>query len=481
MLKQELHLKLAQKLSPQQIQLMKLIQLSSQELEQRIQSEIGENPALENAGESEPQSDTTLDDEHQTIDTEEIDIDPYLSDDEVPAYKLYTNNYSADTDDSAVPISGGISFHQHLENQLQNLILDDEAFEIATFIIGSIDESGYLRRSLNELVDDLAFTQNIFVQKKDVEQTLIKVQSFDPPGVGARSLQECLALQLRRKAARSDRAARALNIVENAFDVFSKKHYQKLMDRFGLDELQLKEVFETVSKLNPKPGGPLSGIFQNTHILPDFILTIEEGKINVHLNKRNIPELRISNDYKEMLAGYKEAAKTTKSQQEAVLFIKQKLDAARWFIEAIEQRHQTLLLTVNAIVNHQKDYFLTGDESKLKPMKLKDISDEIQMDISTVSRVASSKYIDTPYGNKLLKSFFSGGMKNEESEDVSTIEIKKNLEQLIAKENKQKPLTDLALAALLKEKGYTLARRTVAKYREQLDLPVARLRKQIKL
>ncbi|MDA0938026.1 MAG: RNA polymerase factor sigma-54 [Bacteroidetes bacterium] len=479
MLKQQLHLKLAQKLSPQQIQLMKLIQLSAQELEQKIQSEIGENPALENAGDSEALPEDQLENDSTSIDADAIDIDPYISDDEIPAYKLYTNNYSSDTDETAVPISGGMSFHQHLENQLQNLILSDVELQIATFIIGSIDESGYLRRTLDELVDDLAFTQNIFVDRNQIEQTLKKVQTFDPPGVGARSLKECLALQLRKKATQSDRAALALNIIENAFDEFSKKHYQKLMDRFGIDENKLKEVFETVGKLNPKPGGPLSGIFQNTHIVPDFILTIEEGKIKVILNKRNIPELRVSNDYKEMLLGYKEASKTNKSQQEAVLFIKQKLDAARWFIEAIEQRHQTLLLTVNAIVNHQKEYFLSGDERKLRPMILKDIANEIQMDISTVSRVASSKYIDTPYGNKLLKSFFSEGMKNEEGEDVSTIEIKKILEQLIANEDKHKPLADLALAKLLKEKGYNVARRTVAKYREQLDIPVARLRKQI--
>ena len=350
---------------------------------------------------------------------------------------------------------------------------------IAAFIIGSIDESGYIRRSITELVDDLAFTQNIFVEKETVIKTLKKVQSFDPPGVGARSLQECLLLQLERKVNQSEAARLAQKVLETSFDEFSKKHYTKLMERFQITEEQLKEVFKTVGRLNPKPGGALSGIFQNTHIVPDFILTIEAGEIKVQLNKRNIPELRISSEYKDLLAGYKDAKKVNKQQEEAVLFVKQKLDAARWFIEAIEQRHQTLLLTINAIVQHQKEYFLSGDEHKLRPMILKDIAEQINMDISTVSRVANSKYIDTPYGNKLLKSFFSEGMKNEDGEDVSTIEIKKILEQLIAKEDKKKPLADVALTALLKEKGYTVARRTVAKYREQLEIPIARLRKQI--
>lgn len=479
MLKQQLHLKLSQKLSPQQIQLMKLIQLSAQELEQKIQSEIAENPALQDdiVPRSEQKSDYEDDANH--IDAQDIDIDPYISDDEIPDYKLYTKNYSNDTDEKAVPIAGGISFHQHLENQLQNLILKPEEETIAAFIIGSIDESGYIRRSITELVDDLAFTQNIFVEKETVIKTLKKVQSFDPPGVGARSLQECLLLQLERKVNQSESARLAQKILETSFDEFSKKHYTKLMERFQITEEQLKEVFKTVGKLNPKPGGALSGIFQNTHIVPDFILTIEAGEIKVQLNKRNIPELRISSEYKDLLAGYKDAKKVNKQQEEAVLFVKQKLDAARWFIEAIEQRHQTLLLTINAIVQHQKEYFLSGDERKLRPMILKDIAEQINMDISTVSRVANSKYIDTPYGNKLLKSFFSEGMKNEDGEDVSTIEIKKILEQLIAKEDKKKPLADVALTALLKEKGYTVARRTVAKYREQLEIPIARLRKQI--
>lgn len=480
MIKQQLQLKLSQKLSPQQIQLMKLIQLSTQELEQKIQSEIGENPALENGKEiTNAESDSDAYEENQTIDAQNIDIDSYLSDDDIPAYRTQVSNYSADQEEKNIPVSGGISFHQMLSSQLQNLILNEQEEEIATFLVGSIDESGYIRRSVDEIIDDLAFTQNIFIEQATLLRVLKKVQGLDPPGVGARSLQECLQLQLERKQNPSKPVILALNIITKAFNEFSKKHYQKLMDKFGVDQEKLKEVFEIVSKLNPKPGGALANTSQNTHIVPDFIMTIENGQVHVELNRRNAPELRVSNSYKEMFAGYKRAPEKNKSQEEAVLFIKQKLDSAKWFIEAIEQRYNTLLMTINSIVEHQKAYFLSGDEKNLKPMILKDIADKINMDISTISRVANSKYIDTPYGTKLLKSFFSEGMKNEEGEDVSTIEIKKILEQLIKNEDKKSPLTDSALSKLLKEEGYPVARRTVAKYREQLEFPVARLRKQI--
>ena len=480
MIKQQLQLKLSQKLSPQQIQLMKLIQLSTQELEQKIQSEIGENPALENGKEiTTAESDSDAYEENQTMDAQNIDIDSYLSDDDIPAYRTQVSNYSADQEEKNIPVSGGISFHQMLSSQLQNLILNEQEEEIATFLVGSIDESGYIRRSVDEIIDDLAFTQNIFIEQATLLRVLKKVQGLDPPGVGARSLQECLQLQLERKQNPSKPVILALNIITKAFNEFSKKHYQKLMDKFGVDQEKLKEVFEIVSKLNPKPGGALANTSQNTHIVPDFIMTIENGQVHVELNRRNAPELRVSNSYKEMFAGYKRAPEKNKSQEEAVLFIKQKLDSAKWFIEAIEQRYNTLLMTINSIVEHQKAYFLSGDEKNLKPMILKDIADKINMDISTISRVANSKYIDTPYGTKLLKSFFSEGMKNEEGEDVSTIEIKKILEQLIKNEDKKSPLTDSALSKLLKEEGYPVARRTVAKYREQLEFPVARLRKQI--
>ena len=483
MLKQQLQIKLSQKLSPQQIQLMKLIQLSTLDLEQRIQSEIGENPALEKGKEledNEMEADPFDDyQEEQKIDTDDIDIDAYLSDDEIPNYRVQSNNQSADDENKEIYFSGGTSFHEYLESQLQSLILTAEERPIAEFLIGSIDNSGYLRRLEEDIIDDLAFTQNIIVDKKKLKNIIKKIQSMDPPGVGARTLQECLSIQLARKEKDRPEIEITRKIIDNAFDEFSRKHYQKLQGRFNLTEDELREVFHEIAKLNPKPGGALSETNQNNHIVPDFILTIENGTLKVTLNKRNAPELRISKNYKEMLSGYAEAPNKSKSQDEAVLFIKQKLDAAKWFIDAIEQRHQTLFLTINSIVDYQSTYFLTGDEQKLKPMILKDIADKIEMDISTVSRVANSKYIDTPYGVKLLKSLFSEGMKNEEGEDVSTIEIKKILMNLISNENKKKPLADQALSELLKEKGYRVARRTVAKYREQMDIPVARLRKSI--
>jgi len=480
MLKQQLQIKLSQKLSPQQIKLMKLIQLSTLDLEQKIESEIGENPALESGIEIVKNENSENDyDENTKIETDEIDIDQYLSDDEVPAYRLYTNNFSSDDEDRTVPLSGGISFHQYLHQQMGNLILNDDEMQIAEFIIGSIDDSGYLRRTEDQLIDDLAFTQNIFVEKKQLEKIIRSVQSLDPPGVGARDLRECLQLQLEKKKKDRPELIHALKIIKDEFEHFSHKHYSKLQDRIGITEEELKKVLDIISRLNPKPGGALSSTIQNTHVVPDFIMTLEDGEIDVQLNRRNAPQLKISNAYKEMLMGYQESQKKSKTQQEAVQFIKQKLDSAKWFIEAIQQRHMTLTLTINAIVEHQKEYFLTGDERKLKPMILKDIADKVQMDISTISRVANSKYIDSPYGVKLLKTFFSEGLKNEEGEDVSSIEIKNFLSQLIAEENKQKPLTDDFISKLMKEKGYIVARRTIAKYREQLDIPVARLRKEL--
>ncbi len=484
MLKQKLQLKLSQKLSPQQIQLMKLVQLSALELEQKIQSEIGENPALETGKDFEENNNNDIDEfsDHEErdneISTEDFDIDPYLSDDEIPNYKLESSSYGNLKNETGNPFSNQISFHEYLKNQLQNLILDKNEKPVADFIIGSIDSSGYIRRSDDNIIDDLAFTQNIIIEKSDFKKIITKIQLLDPPGVAARNLKECLLLQLNRKR-KNKYSILAKNIIENSFEEFSRKHYKKLQDRFSIDENDLKLVLNEISKLNPKPGGALSGSIQNTHIVPDFILKIEDGDLKVSLNKRNSPELRISNNYKEMLSGYIEDPNKTKSQKEAILFIKQKLDAAKWFIDAVEQRYQTLYLTINAIVEYQREYFLSGDEHKLKPMVLKDIAEKIKMDISTISRVANSKYIDTPYGVKLLKDFFSEGMKNIEGEDISTIEIKKTLETIISDEDKNKPLTDNLLSELLKEKGYNVARRTIAKYREQLGFPVARLRKKL--
>ena len=480
MLKQQLNLKLSQKLSPQQIQLMKMIQLSTLDLEQKIEAEMGENPALESGVDQTTNENQNTDfEEGNKIETEDINIDQYLSDDEIPSYKLYTNNFSSNENDQTIPVSGGISFHQYLSQQIGNLILGDSEMNIAEFIIGSIDESGYLRRSNDELIDDLAFTQNIMVDSSQIEKIIKAVQSLDPPGVGARSLQECLQLQLEKKNKNRPEIKHAINIIKNEFDHFSHKHYKRLQERIGINEEELKTVLDLISKLNPKPGGSISGSNQNTHIVPDFILTIEDSEISVVLNQRNAPQLRVSETYKEMLTGYSENNSKSKPQIEAVQFIKQKLDAAKWFIDAIKQRHQTLTLTINAILEHQREYFLTGDERKLRPMILKDIADKIDMDISTISRVANSKYIDTPYGVKLLKTFFSEGLKNEEGEEVSSIEIKKNLEQFIKEENKKKPLTDQTLSKMMKEKGYIVARRTIAKYREQLDFPVARMRKEL--
>ena len=476
MLKQQLNIKLSQKLSPQQIHLMKMIQLSTLEFEQKIQSEIGENPALETGKES-----TTDDyDESKINETEDINIDEYINADEIPSYRTEVNNYSSDEDDGKmIPVSGGISFHQNLKSQAQNLILDKNENPIVDFLIGSIDESGYIRRNIDDLVDDLAFSQNIFVTINEVNTVLKKVQTLDPPGVGARDLKECLILQLKRKTTKSEILELALKIMIESFDEFSRKHYQKLIDKYKITEETLKLIIESISKLNPKPGGTLYNDSRTNQIIPDFILTIDDGKVNVTLNRRNAPELHVSLNYKEMLMGYKESTSKNKANNEAVQFIKQKLDSAKWFIEAINQRYQTLFITIKAIIDHQNEYFLTGDEKCLKPMILKNIANKINMDISTVSRVANSKYIDTPYGIKLVKSFFSEGMKNNDGEDISSIEVKNILEELISTENKKNPLTDLAISESLKDKGYIVARRTVAKYREQLGLPVARLRKEI--
>ncbi|WP_081210768.1 RNA polymerase factor sigma-54 [Salegentibacter sediminis] len=486
MLKQQLNLKLSQKLSPQQIQLMKLIQLPTQAFEQRIKEELEENPALEDGKlESEDEyeedfSNAESDDDYdnETIETE-IDVDEYLSDDEIPSYRLQANNYSADDDEKSVPYASGTSFTQYLKTQLSTLRFNDNEQEIADFLVGSIDESGYLRRELQDVVDDLAFTQNIYTDEKTVENVLKKVQALDPAGVGARSLQECLLLQLDRREP-TKAVQLATDMLDRSFDLFSKKHYTKLLSRHDISEDELREAIDVIEHLNPKPGGSYSG---NTriveHVIPDFTIKIVDGDLELSLNGRNAPQMHVSRDYSDMLKGYKESKEKTKDQKDAVMFIKQKLDSAKWFIEAIKQRQQTLMVTMSSIMNYQKEYFLTGDERNLRPMILKDIADEIGMDVSTVSRVANSKYVDTPYGTKLIKEFFSESMKNDQGEDVSTREIKKILEMSIEEENKKKPLTDEKLAKVLKDKGYPIARRTVAKYREQLDIPVARLRKEI--
>ncbi|WP_298762331.1 RNA polymerase factor sigma-54 [uncultured Polaribacter sp.] len=485
MLKQSLQYKLLQKLSPQQIQLMKLIQLPTQAFEERLKQEIEENPALD-TGKEEPESfEDSLADEYddagtEKIEAEDINIDEYLSDDEIPSYKTQANNYSSDDEEKNVPYAAGTSFHQSLKNQLNTFRLDEEERAIAEFLVGSIDDSGYIRREILDLVDDLAFTANVFTTEQKVIEILKRVvHTLDPLGVGARDLKECLIIQLKSKDKTKIRSL-SINILENAFDHFVKKHYKKLQEKFHISENELKEVNTEISKLNPKPGSSYAGNNKIAEqIVPDFSIKIIDGELDLSLNSRNAPELHVSREYNNMLKGYQEANVKTKSQKDAVFFIKQKLDAAKWFIDAIKQRQQTLLVTMNTIMHYQYEYFLTGDERKLKPMILKDIADKINMDISTVSRVANSKFVSTPYGTKLIKEFFSESMTNDQGEEVSTREIKKILENVIAEENKKKPLTDEKLAAILKEKGYPIARRTVAKYREQLDLPVARLRKEI--
>ncbi|MBG47515.1 MAG: RNA polymerase sigma-54 factor [Pseudozobellia sp.] len=486
MLKQHLQFKLSQKLSPQQIQLMKLIQLPTQAFEQRLKQELEENPALEGGKEEVDTYEDEFADNYdnadtdaETINTDDINIDDYLSDDEIPDYRTKANNYSSDDEEKNVPYAAGVSFNQFLLNQLNTVYLSDKEWGIAEFLVGSVDESGYIRRPLTDILDDLAFTQNIYTDEETIEKVLKIVQKLDPPGVAARSLEECLIIQLKRKEA-SPPVELAITVLEKSFEQFTKKHYKKLLQKHNITEEQLKDAISEIEKLNPKPGGSYSGNNRMVeHVVPDFSIRIVEGELELSLNGRNAPELHVSKEYSNMLKGYKDAKNKSKSQKDTILFIKQKLDAAKWFIDAIRQRQQTLFVTMNSIMNYQEEYFLTGDERNLRPMILKDIADEIEMDVSTVSRVANSKYVDTPYGTKLIKEFFSESMKNDQGEDVSTKEIKKILETVIGEESKKKPLTDDKLAAILKEKGYPIARRTVAKYREQLDIPVARLRKQI--
>jgi len=485
MLKQHLQFKLSQKLSPQQIQLMKLIQLPTQAFEQRLKQELEENPALE-SGKAENENlednyEDSFDDttDSESINAEDINIDDYLSDDETPDYRTQTSNYSADDDEKSIPYAAGTSFNQYLISQLNTVYLSDDEWAIAEFLVGSVDESGYIRRPLTDIMDDLAFTQNIYTDENTIEKVLKTVQALDPPGVAARTLEECLLIQLKRKEP-TPAVELATNILERSFEQFTKKHYKKLIAKYDITEAQLKEAIGEVEKLNPKPGGSYAGNNRMIeHVVPDFSIKIIDGELELTLNGRNAPELHVSKDYSNMLQGYKDAKEKSKSQKDTVIFIKQKLDAAKWFIDAIKQRQQTLFITMNTIMEYQRDYFMTGDERKLRPMILKDIADKIHMDVSTVSRVANSKYVDTPYGTKLIKEFFSESMKNEQGEDVSTREIKKILETVIGEEEKKKPLTDDKLAKILKEKGYPIARRTVAKYREQLGIPVARLRKQI--
>lgn len=462
---------------------MKLLQVPTIELEQRIKEELEANPALEEGREGEGNEDQDGDDtygEDLSDSREDFDINDYL-DDDIPSYKLSTGGSGQVEDEKDMPLGSGRSFHDLLRSQLGLRNLDETQLIIAENLIGNFDDSGYLRRELRSIVNDMAFTQNLMVTEEQLLEVLEVIQDFDPPGVGARDLRECLLIQLKRKQVPGDHSMEdALDIIENHFEEFSKKHYDRIMQQMDLDEDELREAMAEILRLNPKPGNSMVESSKTIqHVVPDFIITVEDGILKLELNQRNAPELKVSNQYKEMLKGYAESSKQDKQQKEAVLFVKQKIDAAKWFIDAIMQRQLTLLKTMQTIMEFQEAYFLSGDETKLRPMILKDIAEIVEMDISTISRVANSKYVQTPYGTFLLKTFFSESLTTSSGEEVSTREVKKILEEAIEAEEKRKPLTDDKLAALLKEKGYNIARRTVAKYREQLNIPVARLRKEL--
>ncbi len=488
MLKQRLQQKLLQKLSPQQIQMIKLLEIPSMQLEQRIKEEIEENPALEeinydeNEIRLEAQEDQDVSTDPKDKDKEEFTVEDYLDDDDIPSYKLHSQNYSKDDKREDIPFSVGLTFHDYLENQLGLRSLNENQHMLALYLLGNIDDDGYLRRKLENIVDDVAFALSIETNEIELIEILRVIQGFDPPGVGARNLQECLLLQIEAKDLQNKNISLAHRILNDHFMEFTRKHYDKITARLDITDDELKEALGEILKLNPKPGSAYSDP-QNksaSPIIPDFILENDEGDLQLSLNSKNVPELRINRTYTNMLQAYQHnGAHYSKTQKEALSFVKQKLDSARWFIDAIKQRQNTLLVTMHAIINYQKEYFLLGDETKLKPMILKDISDITGLDVSTISRVANSKYIQTNFGILPLKYFFSEGIQTESGEEVSTREIKKILQDCVDAEDKRHPLTDDKLAEILKEKGYHIARRTIAKYREQLHIPVARMRKEL--
>ena len=486
MLKQKLQQKLLQKLSPQQIQMIKLLEVPTLQIEQRIKKELEENPALEEGEEDEEipaESDDGEEFDEEDKDQEEFTLDDYIEEDEIPEYRLQANNYSKDDEKRAeIPFSVGSSFHEHLESQFGLRDLTDKQKILGEFIIGNIDEDGYLRRELVNIVDDLAFLQNMTTTVEELEEVLKIIQDLEPPGVGARTLKECLLLQLEKKDHSQPSVKLAHSIIDLQFEEFSKRHYDKIIGKLGISENELKSAIDEVLKLNPKPGGVYSDPYNKIAqpIIPDFILEHSEEGFDLHLNSRNLPELRLSPAYTEMLQTYSRDKGNKKDMKDAIMFVKQKIDSAKWFIDAIRQRQNTLLLTMNAILEYQQEYFIDGDETKLKPMILKDVAEMTGLDISTVSRVANSKYIQTHFGIFPLKFFFSEGLQTDSGEEVSTREIKRILQDCIDNEEKRRPLTDERLTEILQEKGYQIARRTVAKYREQLNIPVARLRREIR-
>lgn len=483
-LRQQLSQKLEQRLSPQQIQLMKLLQVPTMELDQRIKQELEENPALEE-GPDELEEDFDNEDDDFDNDNDENDFDDDFDlsdyfDDDTPDYKTQANNTSKDDEERAVPLSVEASFQEKLTDQLHLLDLDDTQFQIADTIIGNLDESGYLNREVEAIVDDLAFSANISVTEAEVELVLRLVQELDPAGIGARDLRECLILQIERKQDGNITLYTAKKILQDHFEEFTKKHYDKIQKKLEIGDQDLKEAIDAIIRLNPKPGGSMKeGAKSLQQVIPDFLITEFEGRLDISINARNTPDLKVSREYEQLMRSYAEGAKTSKSDKDALTFVKSKLEGAKWFIDAIKQRNNTLLTTMEAIMNYQKEYFLSGDETKMKPMILKDIAEIVGLDISTISRVANSKYVQTAYGVFSLKYFFSESLSTDSGEEVSTREVKKILSDAISVENKLKPLTDEHLAKLLNDKGYNIARRTIAKYREQLNIPVARLRKEL--
>lgn len=485
MLKQRLQQKLLQKLSPQQIQVIKLLEIPTMLLEQRIKKELEENPILEEGEEIDDihdQQDEEITEDDISKNDDEFTLDDYLNDEDIPSYRLNANNTSKDDKHEDIPFSVGVSFHEHLESQLGLRVLTEKQQELAKYIIGNIDEDGYLRRKLSAIADDIAFSLGIETNEDELEQLLYIIHDFDPAGVGARDLQECLLLQINAKDQTIPEVALARKILKYHFDEFTRKHYDKIASKLDLEDEQLKEGIDEILKLNPKPGGsfqdPTNLSIQ--HIIPDFILDLVDGDFQLSLNSRNVPELRISREYSEMIETYSHNRNNASRQdKDAMAFVKQKIDSARWFIDAIKQRQNTLMATMQALIEYQREFFKEGDETKLRPMILKDIAEKTGLDISTISRVANSKYIQTHFGIFPLKFFFSEGMQNDAGEEVSTKEIKKILQECIEVENKRKPITDEKLMEVLQQKGYPIARRTVAKYREQLGIPVARLRKEL--
>lgn len=472
--------KLLQKLSPQQIQVIKLLEIPTMQLEQRIKSELEENPILELAEPTDTEEDFSEEPNDSGSD-DEFSLEDYIEDDEIPTYRLSTNNYSKDDKQVDLPFSSGVSFHDSLIEQLGLTNLNEDEKLVAEYIIGNIDEDGYLRRDLLSISDDLAFHRNMDIKLEDLERYLTIIQDFDPAGIGARDLQECLLLQIKRKKGKESTSLAARIIQEN-FEEFTRKHYDKIIRKLEVTEEELKEAIDEILKLNPKPGSSYSNPMSRSNqvIVPDFLLDNVDGVLQLSLNQRNVPDLHLSGTYLDLMKSYsanKEHA--SKDQKDAMLFMKQKLDSAKWFIDAIRQRQQTLMLTMSEIIDFQKEFFMEGDETKLKPMILKDIADRTGLDISTISRVSNSKYIQTHFGIYPLKYFFSEGMQTDTGEEVSTREIKKILQECIENEDKRHPVTDEKLTQILKEKSYLVARRTVAKYREQLGIPVARLRKEL--